>query len=227
MGPLGQVALTPIVNTGSTAIEQFAPVAITGAQVVSSGKNELKEFKVEAFDSYAASDLTYAIGYGFNVCGKIAANQRGAGIFDFTLPIVASCEDVSLGTTDLLVMELGQKYLQKLDNGHGSIFGVFKSVREISDESGWRKHLVVPVDDWFYCELTAALSAPASMIVAATTANAKLLIHNSASGGTLTDGPTCKISNRWKDLELDSGKRLMVRLNSHYGELTIPATECP
>lgn len=214
MGPLGQLATTPIKNKGSHAIAQFAPVAITGANLASATKNSRSLYiEVKSLEDFAYTDFTYVQGIGFS-CegGKIAANQQGAATFDFSMPLLAACEDVTLATTDLLVMEMGQKYLQKLDNAHGKVLGIFRSLREQSQKTGWRLHVVVPVPTLFDAELTASMSAASNGKTGASTANAKLYIPDIASSGNMKDGPTIKVTNRSLDSTGLSGDYIQVHL---------------
>lgn len=228
MGPLKQLSIMPAINVGSADIGQFSPIAVTGARLSDENKNRRRLLlEVESLDSYGTSDLTYMPQIGFNLEGRVAQNRQGTVTFDFSMPLLAACEGVSLASTDLLVAERGQARLQKLDNAHSGIFGIYRSLREQSQKNGWRLHVVTPVEGALYAELTASLSSPAEMVDAPATANAKLLIHDSANAGELKDGPTCKISNRWKDVSLSSGKRVRIELDRHYGELSLIAAECP
>jgi hypothetical protein len=214
MGPLWQIATTPIKNKGSHSISQFAPLAVTRANVPSASTNSRSlYFEVKSLEDFAYTDFTYVQGIGFS-CegGKIAANKQGAATFDFSMPLLAACEDVTLAATDLLVMEMGQKYLQKLDNGHGKVLGIFRSLREQKQNSGWRLHVVVPIAGMFDAELTASMSAASNGKTGASTANAKLYIPDIASSGNMKDGPTIKVTNRSLDSTGLSGDYIQVDL---------------
>lgn len=213
-GVLSRLARSPVVNTGTHSIERFAPLAIVGAAPADEDRNERSiEYEVKSLEDFAASDFTYMQGFGFNSEGKIAADQRGDAVFGFTTPVLAACEDVTLGTDDLLVMEIGQKYLQKLDNAHGKVLGLFRSLREQATKTGWRLHIVVPITVLkFDAELTASLSPASNSKTGASTANAKLYIPNTASAGNMKDGPTVKATNRSLDSSGLSGDYIQVAL---------------
>lgn len=77
----------------------------------------------------------------------------------------------------------------------------------------------------WYAELTASLSAASNMKTGETTAAAKLLVPSPSAPADLIDGPTITVTNRWVDLSLDSGKRLVVARIGN--EWAIIASECP
>lgn len=76
-----------------------------------------------------------------------------------------------------------------------------------------------------HAELTASLSAASNYKTGATTANAKFLVNDPDNPGDLMDGGTFTVTNRWSDLALASGKRILVALVG--GEWIIVASECP
>lgn len=77
----------------------------------------------------------------------------------------------------------------------------------------------------YFAELTATLSAASNMKTGSTTAAAKLLVQDPSNANQLIDGPTVTVRNRWVDLSLASGKRLLVaRVGT---EWTIVSSECP
>lgn len=76
-----------------------------------------------------------------------------------------------------------------------------------------------------YAELTGNMSAASNFKTGSTTVSAKLLIRDPNNSTQLIDGETITIRNRWTDLELTSGKRVVVAWVS--GEWCIIASECP
>lgn len=76
-----------------------------------------------------------------------------------------------------------------------------------------------------YAELLANLSAATNFKTGATTASAKFLIADEDNPGQLIDGEVFTVTNRWVDLELALGKKLVVAKIA--GEWGIIASECP
>jgi hypothetical protein len=76
-----------------------------------------------------------------------------------------------------------------------------------------------------YAELTSALAAATNFKTGAATASAKFLDPDPDNPGQLIDGSAFTVVSRWQDLELDSGKKLVVARMA--GEWGIIASECP
>lgn len=77
----------------------------------------------------------------------------------------------------------------------------------------------------YYFTLTANLSAPSSLTGTPTTAQA--LLYTRYAGGTSLSGQVGTITNRWKNLELDSGKGGWCVWDWTLLEWVIVSTECP
>lgn len=76
-----------------------------------------------------------------------------------------------------------------------------------------------------YAQLTATLNAATDMLTGATTATAKFLEPDGL--GDLELGCTFTVTNRWEDLSLASGKKILVRWLEQEQEWAIVASECP
>jgi hypothetical protein len=76
-----------------------------------------------------------------------------------------------------------------------------------------------------FAELTSTLSEATDFKTGSVTCTAKFLIRDSSNATHLTDGETFTIRNRWTDLALASGTKVVVLFVM--GEWCIIASECP
>lgn len=78
-----------------------------------------------------------------------------------------------------------------------------------------------------YAELTADLAKASNMKTGETTAAAKFIVNDPSSHGNWIDGAAFTVTNRWKNFELESGKRLRVTWDWHTREWIPDVSECP
>lgn len=139
--------------------------------------------------------------------------------------------EVTTGPEEIQFPEPPERQRFSLPNGQESSSAASESMSTTLSDSGSSTNdqsssgCVEYYDGMHYVVLIEDLDPATDMLVGPTTAMCRFLVPDSV--GDLEEGCQLVVTNRWEDLSLSSGKRLLVRWLEEEQEWAIVQTECP